>query len=128
MPAVDAAFFADDIPGTSVGRATGTSFLSRTSRLSSWVWCTTSYEPPTCGYSFLIVLKQCAQVTTTLVTPNSPKVDTFCAASVWNSSSLPARRAESPVQVSPSPSTANDTPAVSSSSATARVVFLARSS
>ena len=42
MAAVDAAFFADDIPGTSAGSATGTSFLSRTSRLSSWVWCTTS--------------------------------------------------------------------------------------
>jgi hypothetical protein len=49
-------------------------------------------------------------------------------ASIWKSISLPARRAESPVQVSPSPSTANDTPAVSSSSATARVVFFARSS
>ena len=33
--------------------------------------------PPICGYSFLIVLKQCAQVTTTLVTPNSPNVETL---------------------------------------------------
>ena len=41
---------------------------------------------------------------------------------------MPSRRAGSPVQVSPSPRTANRTPAMCSSSATARVVFLARSS
>ena len=92
------------------------------------MWWTTSNEPPRSGYSFLIVLKQCAQVTTIFWAPTPLSVSTFCWASIEKSISLPARRAESPVQVSPSPRTANDTPAVSSSSATARVVFLARSS
>ncbi len=92
------------------------------------MWWTTSKFAPSWAYSFLIVLKQCAHVTTTLVTPNSPIVSMFCAARVWKSTSFPARRAESPVHVSPLPRTAKDTPAVSSSSATARVVFFARSS
>ena len=108
--------------------ATGVSFFSRTRRLSSCVWCTTSSSMPNSLYSFLSVLKQCAQVETTFLTLVSLKVSTFCIASCWNTISLPDRRAESPVQVSPSPSTANVTPAMSSSSATACVVFLARSS
>ncbi len=37
---------------------TGVRRPSRTSRLSSWVWCSTSYRPPSCGYSFFRVLKQ----------------------------------------------------------------------
>ena len=79
-------------------------------------------------YSFLRVLKQWAQVETTFLTLYSLNVSTFCWARPWKTNSLPARRAESPVQVSPLPRTANETPARSSSSATARVVFFARSS
>src|SRR6478735_2282989 len=108
--------------------ATGVSLPSRTSRLSSWVWCTTSSSRPNSAYSFFSVLKQCAQVETTFLTLVSLNTSAFCIASCWNTNSLPERRAGSPVQVSPSPSTANETPARSSSSATARVVFLARSS
>ncbi len=84
--------------------------------------------PPSCGYSFLMVLKQWAQVTTIFVAPTSSSVATFCSASIWKRTSLPARRAESPVHVSPLPRTAKSTPAMSKSSATARVVFFARSS
>ena len=83
---------------------------------------------PKCLYSFFSVLKQCAQVETTFLTLYSLNVSTFCAASPWNTNSLPDRRAGSPVQVSPLPRTAKLTPAMSSSSATARVVFFARSS
>ena len=79
-------------------------------------------------YSFFSVLKQCAQVETTFLTLYSLKVSTFCCASPWKTNSLPARRAWSPLQVSPLPSTANDTSAMCSSSATARVVFFWRSS
>src|SRR6187431_310890 len=107
---------------------TGVSLPSRTSRLSSWVWCTTSSSTPNSLYSFLSVLKQWAQVETTFLTLYSLNVSTFCCARPWNTNSLPARRAGSPVQVSPFPSTPNETPAMSSSSATARVVFFARSS
>ena len=88
----------------------------------------TSYWPPTCGYSRARVLKQWAQVTTMRVAPASLRVSTFWAASIWKRISLPARRAGSPVQDSASPSTAKLTPAVWRSSATARVVFFARSS
>src|SRR3954470_346875 len=108
--------------------ATGVSRPSRTRRLSSWVWCTTSSSTPNSEYSFFKVLKQCAQVETTFLTLVSLNTSAFCMASCWKTNSLPERRAGSPVQVSPSPSTANETPARSSSSATARVVFLARSS
>src|SRR3954470_12508045 len=108
--------------------ATGVSRPSRTSRFSSWVWCTTSSSTPSCPYSFFSVLKQCAQVATTLVALASGRTSAFCIASCWKTTSLPERRAGSPVQVSPLPRTANETPAMSSSSATARVVFLARSS
>ncbi|SKU32023.1 Uncharacterised protein [Mycobacteroides abscessus subsp. abscessus] len=79
-------------------------------------------------------LKQCAQVTTILrcfcSTPSNTELSSsmFCMASCWNRNSLPARRAESPVQVSSAPSTRNFVPARASSSATALVVFLARSS
>src|SRR4051812_4730538 len=83
---------------------------------------------PSWEYSFFNVLKQCAQVETTFLTFVSLKVAMFSAASPWNTNSFPARRAGSPLQVSPLPRTANETPAMSSSSATARVVFLARSS
>ena len=75
-----------------------------------------------------MVLKQCAQVTTIRCAPTSLSISTLPLASIWNSSSLPARRAGSPVQDSPSPSTAKLTPAVCSSSATAFVVRIARSS
>ena len=107
---------------------TGVSLPSRTSRFSSWVWWTTSSSTPNSLYSFLSVLKQWAQVETTFLTLYSLNVSTFCWARPWNTNSLPARRAGSPVQVSPLPSTPKLTPAMSSSSATARVVFLARSS
>ena len=107
---------------------TGVSFPSRTSRLSSWVWWTTSSSMPSWRYSFLSVLKQCGQVETTFLALASVSVSMFCWARPWKTNSLPARRAESPVQVSPLPSTAKETPAMSSSSATARVVFFARSS
>ena len=111
-----------------VDGATGVSLPSRTSRLSSWVWCTTSSSTPNWAYSFFSVLKQWAQVETTFLALVSVSTSAFCIASCWKTNSLPARRAGSPVQVSPSPSTANETPARSSSSATARVVFFARSS
>lgn len=75
-----------------------------------------------------MVLKQCAHVDTTRTAPDSRSTSMFCAASCWYRNSFPDRRAGSPVQVSPSPRTANDTPAVCSSSATACVVFFARSS
>ena len=107
---------------------TGVSLPSRTRRLSSWVWCTTSSSTPSSRYSFSSVLKQCGQVETTFLTFVSLNISMFCMASCWKTNSLPARRAESPVQVSPLPSTAKLTPARSSSSATARVVFFARSS
>ena len=83
---------------------------------------------PKAVYSFFNVLKQWAHVETTFLTLYSLKVSTFALASPWKTNSLPARRAGSPVQVSPFPSTPNDTPAMLRSSATARVVFLARSS
>jgi len=108
--------------------ASGTSRPSATRVLRSSVWCTTVYRPPSCGYSRAIVLKQCAHVTTIVCAPTSLSTSTLADASSWYSSSLPARRAGSPVHDSPSPRTANVTPAVCSSSATARVVFLARSS
>ena len=92
------------------------------------MWCTTSSSTPNSAYSFFSVLKQCAQVETTFLTLVSLNTSAFCIASCWKTNSLPARRAGSPVQVSPSPSTAKETPAMSSSSATARVVFFARSS
>src|SRR3954452_8060115 len=108
--------------------ATGVSLPSRTSRLSSCVWCTTSSSTPNCVYSFLRLLKQCAQVATTFLAFASVSTSAFCIASCWNTNSLPERRAGSPVQVSPSPRTAKLTPALCSSSATACVVFFARSS
>ena len=92
--------------------ATGVSLPSRTSRLSSWVWWATSSSTPNWEYSFFSVLKQCAQVETTFLTFVSLKTSAFCIASCWKTNSLPARRAGSPVQVSPSPSTANETPAM----------------
>ena len=92
------------------------------------MWWVTSSSTPNSEYSFFRVLKQWAQVETTFLTLNSLNVSTFCVASCWKRNSLPARRAWSPVQVSPLPRTANETPAMSSSSATARVVFFCRSS
>ncbi len=100
---------------------------------SNWVWCTTSYSPPSSPYSLPSVLKQCGQVATILRlagsrSPNASfSVSTFCWASIWKRNSLPIRRAGSPVQVSPSPRMAKLTPASCSRVATARVVFLARS-
>ena len=92
------------------------------------MWCTTSSSTPNWRYSFFSVLKQWAQVATTLVALASLSVSAFSIASPAKTNSLPERRAGSPVQVSPLPSTAKSTPAVCSSSATAWVVFLARSS
>ena len=63
--------------------ATGVSLPSRTSRLSSWVWCTTSSSRPKSRYSFFSVLKQCAQVVTTCLAFASVRVATFCCASPW---------------------------------------------
>ena len=108
--------------------ATGVRRPSRTRRLRSCVWWTTSKEPPSSGYSPAIVLKQCAQETTILRGLASVRVSIAWAASIWKSASLPARRAGSPVQDSPEPRTAKDTPAVCSSSATAALVFFAVSS
>ena len=78
-----------------------------------------------------MVLKQCGQEATIFFRAGAPasfSVSTFCWASIWNTNSLPIRRAGSPVQVSAGPSTANFTPAVCSSAAMALVVFFARSS
>src|SRR3954453_3290517 len=88
----------------------------------------TSSSTPSWEYSFFRVLKQCAQVETILRALVSLNTSAFCIASCWKTNSLPDRRAGSPVQVSPSPSTAKLTPAMFSSSATACVVFFARSS
>ena len=74
------------------------------------------------------MLKQCGQLATIVRAPASFSVSMFCWASMLNTNSLPIRRAGSPVQVSAGPSTANDTPAVCSSSAMALVVLRARSS
>ena len=74
------------------------------------------------------MFKQCGQVTTIRLAPTSLSTSTFCAACIWYRNSLPARRAGSPVQVSPSPRTMNSIPAVCSNSATALVVRFARSS
>ena len=52
----------------------------------------------------------------------------FCIASIWNRYSLPDRRAESPVHSSLGPRMAKSSPARWSSLATARDVFLLRSS
>ncbi|CAM5616079.1 hypothetical protein SANTM175S_01821 [Streptomyces antimycoticus] len=101
----------------------------------------TSNSPPSCGYSFAMVLKQCGQVATifflafSTVTPSSASspnamfsISTFCWPSCWKRNSLPRRRAESPVHASSPPMIANLTPAMCSSSAKALVVFFARSS
>ena len=74
------------------------------------------------------MLKQCGQLATILRAPASFSVAMFCSASIEYTNSLPIRRAGSPVHVSAGPSTANETPAVCSSSAIARVVLRARSS
>src|SRR6478752_7309444 len=71
---------------------TGVSLPSRTSRLSSWVWCTTASSTPNSLYSFLSVLKQWAQVETTFLTLYSLNVSTFCCARPWKTNSLPAGR------------------------------------
>src|SRR5580692_6855356 len=71
-----------------------------------------------------MVLKQCGQDAMTFLAPASLSVSMFCWASMLYTNSLPRRRAGSPVQVSAGPSTANETPAVCSSSAMALVVFL----
>lgn len=106
------------------------------------MWWMTSYSPPSCGYSFAMVLKQCGQVATIFFdafdflvesssssSPNAMfSIATFSWPSCWNSGSLPRRRAESPVHFSSPPMIANLTPAMWSSSAKALVVFLARSS
>ena len=107
---------------------TGVSLPSWISLSSSWVWWITSNLPPSCGYSLASELKQCGQVATILVALASLSTSTFCAASIWNRNSLPRRRAGSPVQLSPVPSTAKFTPAMLSSSVKALVVFLALSS
>ena len=52
----------------------------------------------------------------------------FCIASIWKMYSLPERRAGSPVQSSLGPRMAKSSPARCSSFATARLVFLLRSS
>ena len=52
----------------------------------------------------------------------------FCIASIWKMYSLPERRAGSPVQSSLGPRMAKSRPARCSSLATARLVFLLRSS
>ncbi len=74
------------------------------------------------------MLKQCGQLATIVRTPTAFSVSTFCSARVWNRNSLPIRRAGSPVQSSRGPRIANETPARASSSATDRLICLARSS
>ncbi len=88
----------------------------------------TSSWMPRSLYSFFSVFMQCGQVETTFLAFASVSVSTFCWARPWKTNSLPARRAGSPVQVSPLPSTPKLMPAMLSSSAVARVVFFARSS
>ena len=74
------------------------------------------------------MLKQCGQAVTIFLAETLLSTSTFCCACIWNRNSLPRRRAGSPVHVSLRPSTANSTPAVCSSSATARDTFFERSS
>src|SRR6185295_16744929 len=45
-----------------------TTFPAATSSRISWVWWRTSKLPPSCGYSFLIVCRQCGQAVTTFFT------------------------------------------------------------
>jgi hypothetical protein len=60
---------------------------------------------PNSLYSFLRVLKQCAQVETTFLTLASVERLDVLLGEPWKTNSLPARRAGSPVQVSPLPRT-----------------------
>src|SRR6185437_2755734 len=71
---------------------------------------------------------QCGQPVTTLVTPASFRVATFCSAKSWNTYSLPIRLAGSPVQLSRGPRIAKSTPACCSSFAVDSAVLRARSS
>ncbi len=105
--------------------------LSRSSSSSlrmSCVWWMTSNSPPSCGYSFLIVLKQCGQVAMTLRTSNSFIVSMLARALSWNRYSWPMRRAGSPEHFSLRPMIAKSTPAVLRMVTTASVTFCARSS
>ena len=60
----------------------------------------------------MIVLKQCGQMVTIVLTSYRLKVSMFCAASVWYRYSLPMRLAGSPVHVSSLPRMAKSTPAL----------------
>src|SRR6266516_860265 len=91
---------------------------------SSWLWCTTSYVPPSCGYSFFSVLKQCGHWATIFFTPMPLSVSTFCMASIWKMYSLPERRAWSPLHSSLGPRIAKSMPARWSSFARARLVLV----
>ena len=62
------------------------------------------------------------------VTPMPLNVSMFCIASIWKMYSLPARRAWSPLHISLGPRIAKSMPARCSSLASARLVFLLRSS
>ena len=74
------------------------------------------------------MLKQCGQLATIFVTPDSFSVSTFCSAKAWNTYSLPIRRAGSPVHDSRGPRIAKSTPAACSSFAVDTAVCRARSS
>ena len=76
--------------------------------------------PPSCGYSFAIVLKQCGQEVITFFTAAAFSVSMFCWACSWNRYSLPMRRAGSPLHVSAAPRIANETPADFRMAASAR--------
>ena len=76
----------------------------------------------------MITLKQCGHCVMIFVTPIELNVSTFCIASIWKMYSLPERRAWSPLQSSLGPRIAKSMPARWSSFASARLVFLLRSS
>lgn len=90
--------------------------------------------PSSCGYSRASVFMQCGQVVRIFRLAGSRpsktelSISAVCWAIIWKRNSLPERRAGSPVQLSSLPSTTYLTPAMCSSSAVARTVFLALSS
>ncbi len=71
----------------------------------------TSASKPSCGYSFLMVLKQWGQPVRTFLTAYFWKVLMLASACVWKRYSLPMRRAGSPLQVSSLPRMAKSIPA-----------------
>ncbi len=90
---------------------------------SSWLWCTTSKCPPSCGYSLSSVLKQWGHWVMIFFTPIVLSCSMVALASIWKMYSLPERRAGSPVHVSDGPRIAKSISARWSSFAIAIVTF-----